>query len=190
MRLSPNIDSSDLSDPPTFDQKVNVFQDRVLGWQLNIADLVINDHGNHSKIEHSGFATLSIVLSYFEAVAKFENGRVQDGQSGDYFKMGVRSVFPVLATLDGGHVDAMLDHFYEGARCGMYHAGMTASGIILSGDPLHAIVFYPERRTLIINPHRLVPLLKDHFGSYISRLRNPTEIQLRQNFLRRYDSLQ
>ena len=40
------------------------------------------------------FATLKVVTSYFEMIAKYRDGFNQPGQSGEYFKKGLTQVFP------------------------------------------------------------------------------------------------
>ncbi|MGH9380206.1 MAG: hypothetical protein ACRD2Z_06295 [Thermoanaerobaculia bacterium] len=65
-----------------FDQKVDLFYEQALGWQLHLAELVANggtafgEEGNRegkvvSSIRHSGFAVLQICLSYFETIGYY-----------------------------------------------------------------------------------------------------------------------
>jgi len=62
---------TDFADPLTFEQKVDVFYEQTLGWQLHIADLIANGGVTFGEsepipsIHHSGFAVLHICLSYF-----------------------------------------------------------------------------------------------------------------------------
>ena len=46
----------------------------MIGWKLNIADQIINGGEEQPAIKHSGYATLDIVFSYFEMIAKYEDG--------------------------------------------------------------------------------------------------------------------
>jgi len=77
----------------------------------------------------------------------------------------------------------LLDTLYQGARCGLYHLAMTAPGIVLerSGQALSS-TSNPTR--VVIDPHILIPELKGHFASYVARLRDPAEVDLRQRFER------
>ncbi len=57
----------DFTFPLNLDDKINLFEDLILGWQLEIAEQLINGYKDecnniHSGIPHSGFATLSIIL--------------------------------------------------------------------------------------------------------------------------------
>ena len=73
-------EDTDFVAPLTFEQKVDVFYEQTLGWQLHIADLVANggttfgefklgkDGYSVPRIRHSGFAVLHICLSYLELI--------------------------------------------------------------------------------------------------------------------------
>src|SRR5688500_2766267 len=88
--------SSDYPEPLTFEQKVEVFYEQTLGWQLHIADLIANggttfgetevrggrravssDGYEVSPIRHSGFAVLHICLSYFELIGSLTTSTPQ-----------------------------------------------------------------------------------------------------------------
>jgi hypothetical protein len=75
-------EDSALSTVLTLEQKVDLFCEQSLGWQLHIADLVANGgtafgengdrNGNAvSAIRHSGFAVLQICFSYFETIGYY-----------------------------------------------------------------------------------------------------------------------
>lgn len=194
MWITPNYQDSDFTYPLGLDDKITIFLDGVYGWQLDIADKCINTQrdkdGNilSQPIKHSGFAVLHIVLSYFEMIAKFQDGFAATGRSRHYFSQGVLSVFPELGKHPIDIVDKLIDLLYEGGRCGLYHSGATNPHIILTKDIDAPIAFTdsPEPK-LIINPHSLVPTLKMHLAEYGRQLRDSTKTQLRENFERRFD---
>jgi len=175
------------------DDKITLFIDRISGWQLDIANKCINGEKNASGkvirqvIEGSGLATLSIVLSYFETIAKFREGYL-GRSSGPYFKEGVRLVFPQLSQHPKTVVDDILKILYSGARCGLYHSSTISSKILLTGNFASALGYDTNRRMLVINPHLLVPVLKEHLRMYEQELRNPANTLLRQNFETRFNS--
>lgn len=179
--ISPHFQYENFPSPMSLDQKIDVFEDRVKGWQLDIAQQCA-DH-----IHHSGFAVLDIVCSYFEMIAKFQDGFAASGKSKKYFKKGVYSVFPSLRNNPSQALDKLLIKLYEDVRCGLYHSGITGRGIALSGDFKYSIEFTSPPDTVNINPHRLVPDLSQHFQSYIDQLRNPKNQDLRKNFESRFD---
>jgi hypothetical protein len=205
MWISKNFQDSNFQQPLSLDDKIMIYEDRVLGWKLDIADQVINGvkrlNGTEERtaIPHSGYATLDILFSYFEMIGKYEAGFAQEGKSKYYFKEGVFAVFPQLrqgkisAKPPGvtGIVISMADFFqdimYEGIRCGLYHAGATSGRVVLTGEIEQPFAIDPQNMLLIVNPHLLVPLLKEHFASYIARLREPSNQILRDNFEVRFD---
>ncbi len=182
---------------PSFDDKVAIFYERVWGWQLHIAELCLDGGKDHEgkadlqKIPHSAFAAMQIMLSYFEMIAKYEDGFVpankKQGQSKKYFKAGLKSVFPSLASHNQSDVDSFLDTFYEKVRCGLYHLAQTEAGIVLTGLSQEALRFDPANKVLVINPHRLPAVLKDNLNSYRRKLLDTTNSDLRQKFEQRCD---
>jgi len=197
--LSPSYQDTDFPIPHTLETKITLFEDRVFGWKLDIADQIINGDQEKSSIRHSGFAVLDIVFSYFEMIAKYEDG-FTGRKSGKYFKQGVYSVFPEfkhgssptqppLHPLGKGasSIDVVLDLMYDGIRCGLYHSGITNGKIFLTGEIRTPMAFESQNQMLIINPHLLVPKLKAHLRDYIVRLRDANNTDLRAKFEMRYD---
>ena len=197
--LSPSYQDTDFPFPHSLETKITLFEDRVLGWKLNIADQLINGGQEKSAIKHSGYATLDIIVSYFEMIAKYEDG-FTGRKSEEYFKKGVYSVFPGLK--DNSHlantslspagnvvslIDVVLDLMYEGIRCGLYHSGLTNGKIFLTGEINTPIAFDLQLQMLIVNPHLLVPKLREHLQGYVARLRDENNTDLRAKFEIRYD---
>ena len=193
MWITPNYQDTDFPSPLSVEDKITIFLDRTYGWQLDIADKCINgiidSDGNviSEPIRHSGFAVLHVILSYFEMIAKLQDGFAQKGRSEHYFKEGVLSAFGSIKAYPADLVDDLLRVLYSGARCGLYHGGVTGPHIVITGDLKVPIAFSVQHRRLIINPHRLVPALKAHLEEYGRQLRDPANTQLRENFERRFD---
>ncbi len=80
--VSPHFPSSAFTGPLTDEQKIELFADSVRGWQLDVAERLI------ASDPHSGLAVLSIVLSYFEMMAKYRDGYAAKGKSKEYFSKG------------------------------------------------------------------------------------------------------
>lgn len=188
---------TDFSQPAAFEEKVVIFNEKVWGWQLHIAELCLDGGKDHDgrtdlpKIPHSAFAAMQIMLSYFEMIAKYENGFIppnpRQGESAKYFKLGVKSVFPDLVNQNQGEVNSFLETFYEKARCGLYHMAQAEAGILLTGDLPEAMRFDTASKTLVINPHRLPGVLKSHLENYRIRLLETTNTDLRQKFESRFN---
>jgi hypothetical protein len=197
--LSPSYQDTDFSIPHSLDTKITLFEDRVLGWKLEIADQIINGSQEKTSIRHAGYATLDIVISYFEMIAKYEAG-FTGRESEKYFKQGVYSVFPEFKHISPSTqtqltpvgklvslIDVVLGLIYEGIRCGLYHSGITNGKIFLTGEIKTPMAFELQNQMLIINPHLLVPKLKIHLQDYMGRLRDTNNTDLRTKSEVRYD---
>ncbi len=147
--VAPGISTADLSNPPTFEDKVHVFERSVLGWQLEIADALIN---GSKAIAGSGYAVLSIVASYPEMIWQFVNGRESKGRSPVAFREGMALIFPSVDVADAGWRDA-LDLIYEQVRCGLYHDGKARRRVVLSHDFAAPIEVSGSPPHIRINPN-------------------------------------
>ena len=181
--ISPHFQDIDFPSGMSLDQKIEVFPDRVKGWQVDIAQQCADN------IPHSGFAVLDIVFSYFEMIAKFQDGFTKDKgrESEEYFSKGFDNVFPNLSNPSPEIRKRLLKKLYKNVRCGLYHTGITGPNIALSGDFNSSIEFTSPPDTVRINPHKLVPDLEQHFQSYIRQLRDHKNEDLRKNFEARFD---
>ncbi len=135
-------EDTDFATALTFEQKVEVFYEQTLGWQLHIADIVANggttfgefkrgEHGYEVRnIRHAGFAVLHICLSYIELIGSL-TGATQS--STKTFETGLRAI-PGL--IDSSQITKTVVHrLYHGARCGLYHEGRTRPGVGLGQPP-------------------------------------------------------
>ena len=144
----------------TFDEKVEVFYEQTLGWQLHIADLVANGGTTFGEfkqgqpgyevrcIRHSGFAVLQMCLSYIELIGSLVDPAARKPMK--RFESGIR-VIPNL--IEPNRVTpALARRLYDGARSGLYHEGRTRPGVGLDQPPdgnaiAHHIVREELRKT-------------------------------------------
>ncbi|MEW6351443.1 MAG: hypothetical protein AB1646_20515 [Thermodesulfobacteriota bacterium] len=172
--------------------KISIFEDRINGWMLNIADAL------YAKIPHSGYAVLSIVLSYFEMIVHYRDGVTEDLEelekggkpplgSAELFKKGAEWVMK-----DGGwpqgngdEVERFRDMLYHFLRCGLFHSGMAYHKVWVSKD-LRQVYFF-QGDDLFIDPQLLTQALKNHFDDYIRDLRAGSNDVLIKNFEKRFD---
>jgi len=185
--------SSDFPDNPTVDEKIDLFRDQTLGWQLAPADACINGvrrlgllDGGPEGIRHSGYAVLAIVFSYFEMIGKLRAGFAKAGKSEYYFREGLLNVFPDLEAAGPEVQEDIVKILYRSGRCGLYHVGKVGGGMPISGGWPCALQYDYRYRKVCINPHRLVPKLVDHLDLYVRELKDPGKEQLRGNFERAY----
>lgn len=176
--LSPKHTTLDFQNGWTLENKIDVFTARIEGWQIGIAKEIIK-----KEIPHRGFALLHIVFSYFEMLGKYLNGYVGDKQSGFYFRKGVKATFPEISSDE----ELFLKILYSSVRNGLYHLGMTKINVMLKDDIPGSIGFNSERKILAISPDRLVEDLDIRFHDYITELKDSKNVQLRENFEKRFD---
>ena len=173
----------DFGAKPTLDQKIEIFSERVLGWQIDVAEemsrqffeaLAVSDASR--PMCHSGFAIVSVIFSYFETIAQYLQGASSHRQSADFFEYGFRSVYSA-----SGFDDTQIRTIYANIRCGMYHNGLTRPEVnIYEG---HRPTFrYDSEGRLLLNPFTLVQDVKQHFLGYVATLRDGSDLALRQRF--------
>ncbi|MEI9979390.1 MAG: hypothetical protein WDN23_10385 [Edaphobacter sp.] len=181
----------------SYEEKVEIFYEQTLGWQLHIADLIANggmtfEQINTSQpgyeipsIRHSGFAVLHICVSYFELV-----GSIVSSETGSTkrFHAGMREVLPGLFK-GTPEDDALLKLLYKAARCGLYHSARPGGPVGL-GQPDNgmAIAHDPGARKAIISPDRLPKVLKAHLSKLKTKLLDSANTPLRQRFQTRFDA--
>lgn len=175
--ISPKHTTRDFPDGWTIDNKIDVFEARIEGWQIGIAKEIII-----KEIPHRGFALLHIVFSYFEMIGKYIHGYIGEEKSKYYFGKGVQATFAVSPA-----EEKFLKVLYSSVRNGLYHLGMTKINVMLRDDIPGSIGFNSEKNILAICPDRLVEDLDIRFHDYVSKLRDTKNVELRENFEKRFD---
>jgi hypothetical protein len=196
LAVSPHYDISKLQSGDIED-KIDVFVDQMNGWLIAHAHALASD--DYPNSQHTGFAILSLIGSYFEAIASFLTGESSEGKSTQFFGIGFRAVFPEfesqVVARGFADVDAELkrlsDAYYREVRCGLFHEAMVRAGtVIVKGTGLTLQVAEEpssKKLTFEIEPFQLLRRVQKHFDDYITNLRRPTEVQLRTNFEREWD---
>lgn len=168
---------------PTISQKIEIFSERVLGWQIDVAEEmsrqffeVLAQNAATKPMRHCAFAIVSVIISYFETIAQYLQGASSHQQSADFFGYGFRDVYPT-----SGLNESQIKKIYVDIRCGMYHSGLTRPGVHISGE--HYPTFQCEKNgQVLLNPFTLVQDIKQHFLAYVVRLRDGSDLALRQRF--------
>ena len=180
----------------SFDKKVEIFREKLWGWYLYVAELCINSgedlryKGEQVRaIRDSGFGVLKLTFDYFELIARYYEGSINDAKCNDTakkFQIGLKKVFPELDS-ESPEVVAFLSRLYQGVRCELYHNSRTAPGIILNGGNNPMFAFDSKQNCLRINPHRIPKALIHHLDQYCEELRTGTDAALKRNFEARFD---
>ena len=186
--ITPYSMREEFTEALSLNDKIRILKERTLGWQLDIADACIN--GGLPCMKHSGFAVLFIVFSYFETIANMKHGVTKNTDPSRFFKEGVLDVFPELNRQP--YVESkedILTILYRSARCGFYHSSMARQRISICGE--YEVLEYDRIDKYVkINPHKLIPRLKNHFLRYVLELLDPQNVELRRNFETTFEYLQ
>ena len=179
--LSPKYSTRDFPDFPngmTLENKIDVFEDRIYGWQIGVAKKIIRH-----DISHAGLALLQIVVCYFEMLGIYVAGYIGDRRSPANFKKGFKATFPEI----GDEEEEFVNTFYDSIRNGLYHVGLPKAGVILHCGNHGSVGFLPGTRNLVVCPDALVDDIDIKFRQYVTDLRNPEKTELRRHFESRFD---
>src|SRR2546430_2079521 len=97
VKISPRFDNDYLANDPDGTRRINVFEDRINGWMLNIAKDMskqMRETFEYDTMNHAGYAIISVVFSYFEMIQQFIEGESSDGETDTFFEKGFRKVYP------------------------------------------------------------------------------------------------
>lgn len=170
----------------TIDEKIAGFIGYVSIRQLGIAEFLANefkDEGREGVLKESGYAILSIVMSYFEMIEQVTTGTVNTKGDGAFFARGFRKVYPSAPYSDPD----IMKWIYGLVRCSLYHSAMTKGAVPLSRH--FEVGFRIHRDKLEINPALVVSEIRLHFDRYAQQLRNPCECDCRCSFEAAYDQI-
>ena len=173
-------------DSRSYPDIVDVFEDRMLNWLIEPAKKLL-------ELEHGAIAAVALALSYFEGIEIYYSGEDSVNRSKEFFRRGFQRVFVV----DPSGVelyDKITDAIYIQARCGFAHDGLFRNRVFFSTALSKPItVTWPKKdgvfdtsgnfESVIINPHRFVDGIADHFARYVGELRSDTNAQLKSAFL-------
>lgn len=176
LAISPRFDESKLA-AGSVEDKIDVFEDQVLGWLLTPAKMMASS-------QHSGFAILAVTLAYFEPLGQFLEGKA--GRSEVQFTLGMKAVFPAMAGADS----VILWELYNQLRCGMFHRGITKGKVTVVRGTMHPLVVIrtgTEVTGITVDPWRLLSAIELHLTEYVNELRSGANAVLRQNFARWFD---
>ena len=149
-----------------------IFEDRVKEWFINIAEEL-------KKNNEAGYVILMICIQYVESMIQFKKGEDSSGKSGEFFKDGIKDIFPEIE-------EDLINLLWSSVRCGLFHNGMTDDGIFINADKENnqEITLFKVKgeNKVLINPHKFLDKINEHFKDYITKLKNPENIKLRENF--------
>lgn len=175
------LNLNDLATPDTADwmKAISTFESRIgVRFFEPVDALVIAEKGKKPK--RYGFVTLAIDCLLIETLQGFYEGICDHtGHSGPLFKAFLKrwDAFTACVSLHEREIKAAL--IYSQVRCALHHSGATGSNcrIGVSGPP-----FAFNGNKIELNRVRFHDELKLAFAKYVSELKDPVNLSLRQNF--------
>lgn len=172
-------------------------------WYLEPAEILIDEMPGKEFIITNIGCILVDALSQFQAGDEDHDPKVFKGFTETHFPdfdHALPKVIPSDLVVGSIHeVDTVSEAFYSGFRCGL--TVLAFGGHSTDTEGLYEIWFDPEtpsrhcydRETgekypfVLLNPVELIELIKDVLESYLSRLRDPGETELRENFVQKIE---
>jgi hypothetical protein len=134
------------------------------------------------KIAWSGYARLAVLMSYFEMIGQYREGKI--GPSGEFFEKGFLDVYPGTS-LSHGKEGEIRKKLYDRVRCGLYHTGGAKLGVLIHADFSPAVSYDSNDNTVRLNPDTLLDDIVAHFQKFVADLVAGTADM--QKFVDRFD---
>ncbi len=182
--ISPSY-SDEKFDYPSIDDLIDVFEDRLRHWVfVPTKDLLDTQHGQ--------IAAFCLVLTYFEGIWSYMDGKGSRGRSKQFFENGFVEVFR-NSNLNEKLLRNVAGILYEHARCGFFHDGMFRDRVYFASLPQgEMLVTLPMKdgqidedgiiQSLLIDADRFYQTVEGHFDRYISALRDSANVEGREKF--------
>ena len=157
-----------------YSAKVDVYEDRVDGWFLNVAENLLKEDDSPGD-----YVVITIALAQLEGIEQFRRGETardrkpKESERAWFVSAGVRA-FP-------GVSNPMLERLWDSVRCGLAHSGFTEDPVLVSrawDAALH------ESGGLHINPKTLLHAVRNFFDEFVKELRADSNSEAARNFAR------
>lgn len=185
MQIAPGVDAAEwqrlkLDDPNGADwvTAIDILAARIHDRYIEPVDFLIASEANKPASERRfGFTVLAIDCLLVETLGAFIEGLEDtDGKSRKTFCAFLRTRKQFAAEFT---TDDLTKNFYEQFRCGILHqAEIGGEGKVWSVGPLLRL----EGSAITINRNKFHECLKAELQTYLSELRDPTNLVLRENF--------
>ena len=164
----------------TLDQKVADFEQAVQKHILGAAEILLD------RDPPLNLAALRLLIGYFEPIGKYLRGYAATGSSSRYFTKGCQDVVARRFSVSTEERSKQLKGFYALARCGLAHGATLSREVVFGVDP-YAIQITADGRKIVVNPRKLREVLGADLQRYLTKIRDPSEKDLREKFERRWD---
>jgi hypothetical protein len=182
--ISPNFSYEKL-ESPSFDDLVDVFEDRMRNWLLLPASKLLN-------IQHCQIASVSLLCNYFEGIEIYLTGKDSKNKSSEFFANAFFKVFNISTENDELR-KKVANSVYLHVRCGFAHDSMFRNRVLFSEVHPKAIsITLPKKNgifdtsgkveSIVINPIHFYQSIQIHFDNYVKELREGSNLVLRSSF--------
>jgi hypothetical protein len=151
---------------------IDIFKDRIYGRFLKPVELIESD-------TFAGFAVMALDCLLIETFQQFKEGvnKTPDKKSGCYFVH-----FLTETSFNKWFSIKTADMFYKQIRCGILHQAEAKGSSRIRIDIPVLVEYTDDNQGLIINRKLFHRQLVKEFESYLKRLQDPSEQDLRNNF--------
>ena len=171
--ISPNFKYEKL-DAPSYEDIVEVFEDRMLNWLIEPARHLLS-------LQHGTMAAVALLVSYLEGIEIYCTGQDSKGRSKEFFCRGYERVYKPIDQPENFQ-KKVLDFLYDQLRCGFAHDAISRERVFFSSARKEALTFtWPKKNgifdpdgepvSVCINPSRFYEGVRDHFNGYVKKLR-------------------
>lgn len=181
--ISPSFGHQKL-ESPTFEDLVDVFEDRIRQWFLKPAELLL-------QTLDCQIAAVALLIAYFEGIAIYLSGEDSKNKSFEFFTDGFFKVFSIDHEDKSAH-KIISRAIYDQARCGFAHDGMFRNRVFFSNVPSRPLLVSFRKKngvldlsqfeSIVINPFRFYESILIHFEGYVKSLREGSDSALKQAF--------
>lgn len=153
-----------------FETAIIIFRDRISGRFLQ------QIHSLENNINRNGFAIMALECLLVETFAQFASGRDNnEGVSKQEYTNFLVSEFSCFTSMN------IANKFYSFIRCGILHQAQTKKqSALVYGEPY--IVNW-SHGFLRVSVDRFVDMMDWYFEDYCQKLRDPSNITIRTNFI-------
>ena len=181
--ISPSFGDQKL-ESPTFEDLVDVFEDRMRHWFLKPAEILL-------ETPDCQIAAVALLIDYFEGIEIYVRGEDSKNKSFEFFAAGFSKVFSSDHD-DKNSSKIIARAIYDQARCGFAHDGMFRNRVFFSDVPSqpllvtfrkkNGIIDLSQFESIVMNPFRFLESIRIHFEGYVKILREGSDSTLKQAF--------
>jgi hypothetical protein len=177
---------------------INNIDDKIKMYERQVKEWFFKRVSYSMRGKNYGFIGLMVCLAHLEGVQEYREGVRSDNRerrnrrnrrsrehvdnprdelvgSKEFFVASLKRIY------GDQYLEPQLEKFYEQARCGLFHDGMTKEMVRYNYEFPQALDFNVEG-LIKVNPKVLLKDIKKDFIKYLKELRTVTNTDLRTNF--------